>query len=223
MTWTHTSRGRPMDLLDPQPDDVDLHEIARALSHQCRYNGNCKAFYSVAEHSVHVSNWLRKQGHPAEVQLAGLLHDAAEAYTGDLTWPMQQVLFGDRHGPGRSWSSGAMAKERYRETQARIDALICTLVGLDSSLLHHPAVKEADTRILLDERNVLLNPCDRRWYPEEQGMGPLGVTLQMWRPELAEFRFSTALARVCSVAAETNEPIRAALTLALSLDAPKEP
>lgn len=69
-----------------------IEDIAHALGMQCRYNGSVKEFYSVAQHCVKVSKLLRRQGFDLDTQLAGLLHDAGEAYVGDITRPVQTVL-----------------------------------------------------------------------------------------------------------------------------------
>ena len=178
MTWTHTSRGRALDLLDPDLDDVDLDEVARALAQTCRYNGCTLRYYSVAEHCVLVSRALERDGHPRLVQLAGLLHDAAEAYTGDITWPVQAVL----------WLESTGARGAYRAMQSRLDELICQLADLEywdelSDGLHRDPVRTYDLRILLDERPVLLAPGSRPWAME--GLGALGVQLHCWAPEKA--------------------------------------
>ena len=84
MTFT----GKKFYYLDVKPDDICIEDIAHALSNTCRYNGHCKNFYSVAEHSIlccdRGSNWLCK--------IWGLLHDAAEAYIGDLVSPFKHRL-----------------------------------------------------------------------------------------------------------------------------------
>jgi hypothetical protein len=176
MTWTHTSRGRALDLLDPRPDDVDLTEIGRSISHLCRYNGCVRRFYSVAEHSVLVSRWLAAE-YPnlPELRVAGLLHDAAEAYTGDITWPVQDLLFRGEYG--------RHVRNAYHDMQRRLDRLICDLVGIDVSWLHHDLVRQADLRILLDEREALLLGRPRPWAVES--MGPLGVKVEGWSPDAA--------------------------------------
>lgn len=88
-TWT----GR-VDPLNPTVDEINIEDIAHALSRQCRYNGHCDGFLSVARHSIWVSERLKTQGFDAQVQLNGLLHDAAEAYLGDLVRPIKQSEFG---------------------------------------------------------------------------------------------------------------------------------
>ena len=192
MTWTHTSRGRALDLLDPKADDIDLDEVALALSNQCRYAGCIRHFYSVAEHCVLLARWLGARGCSRDVQLAGLLHDGAEAYTGDITWPMQQVLWGDD-------AIAKVVRERYRRCQWRLDQLIAERAGLrDAGLMHCHAIKEADLRILLDERAVLLTePPPRPWPVEsEMGLTPLGVEIECLDPFRARLAYVDELRRL---------------------------
>lgn len=85
--WIQTFTGRKFDLLDPTPDMVDVRDVAHALSLACRFAGHCRRFYSVAEHSVRVSLMV-----PPPDALAGLMHDAAEAYIGDVSRPMKQAM-----------------------------------------------------------------------------------------------------------------------------------
>ena len=83
--WLTTqSRGRFYPL-DPKEEEVNLYDIAWALSHLTRYNGHMDRFYSVAEHSVHVANQIPD----VETAKWGLLHDAPEAYIGDLVRPVK--------------------------------------------------------------------------------------------------------------------------------------
>lgn len=185
MTWTHTTRGRALDLLAPVADDVDLAEVAAALGRQCRYNGCVQRFYSVAEHSCLMAGWFLEGPHDdataIDLALGALLHDAAEAYTGDITWPVQQVL----------WAAAPAARTAYQAMQARLDALIAAAAGIDVELLHHEQVKRADLRILLDERDALLPmPSPRPWPIEvDLGLGPLGVAVECWGPEDAAARW----------------------------------
>lgn len=81
------SDGRPFSLSDPKPEDIDILHIAHALSNICRWTGQVKTFYSVAEHCLDVA-WLV----PPELELTGLLHDASEAYIGDIASPLKWLL-----------------------------------------------------------------------------------------------------------------------------------
>lgn len=69
---------------DPRPEDVLIEDIAHALSMTCRFNGHSKLFYSVAQHSVLASRYVNNNC------LWALLHDAAEAYVGDLIQPLKR-------------------------------------------------------------------------------------------------------------------------------------
>lgn len=82
-----TLSGRRVDPFNMKSDDIYIYDIAHSLSMQCRYNGHISRFYSVAEHSVLVSQYL-----PEEYKLWGLLHDATEAYIGDMVSPVKQRL-----------------------------------------------------------------------------------------------------------------------------------
>lgn len=81
-----TYTGGQFDLLDPDPADVWLPDIAAGLAHTCRFGGQCRQFYSVAHHSLHVS---REVTGDERLQLLGLFHDAAEAYVGDVPRPLK--------------------------------------------------------------------------------------------------------------------------------------
>ena len=82
-----TYTGKKFELLNPAPEMVDIVDIAHSLSRLCRFNGHCKNFASVAQHCVTLSYLV-----PPEMALEGLLHDATEAYAGDLVSPLKGVL-----------------------------------------------------------------------------------------------------------------------------------
>lgn len=88
-----TFTGR-VDPLNPTVDEINIEDIAHALARQCRYNGHCNGFISVARHSIWVANRLETLHFEERVQLTGLLHDAAEAYLGDLVRPIKHSEFG---------------------------------------------------------------------------------------------------------------------------------
>lgn len=116
--WIRTYTGRKFYLFDSGPEDVDIEDIAHSLSMQCRYNGHVQRFYSVAEHSAYVSAIVAaemgNEKYDINIALWGLLHDASEAYIGDVSRPL-------KHQPEMA---------RYRENEQRIMAVIAQKFGL---------------------------------------------------------------------------------------------
>lgn len=82
-----TRSGKLIDIMNPTADMIDLEDIASALSHVCRFGGQVNQFYSVAQHSVLVSYLC-----DAKYAMHGLLHDASEAYIGDVIKPLKNIL-----------------------------------------------------------------------------------------------------------------------------------
>ena len=85
-----TYTGERFTPFDPDPERVHLADIAAGLAHTCRFGGHCSRFYSVAQHSLHVS----REVSGTRLQLIGLFHDAAEAYLGDVPRPIKAQLEG---------------------------------------------------------------------------------------------------------------------------------
>ena len=87
--WIETFTGKKFHFQFPDPDEICIEDIAHALARICRYTGHVRAeHYSVAQHSVLVSHLKGTR----VTQLAGLLHDAQEAYLGDLNSPLKSLL-----------------------------------------------------------------------------------------------------------------------------------
>ncbi|HQP24038.1 MAG TPA: hypothetical protein PLP16_02645, partial [Smithellaceae bacterium] len=82
----HTFSGIAFDLLDPKPEMILVEDIVHSLSLINRFNGAAKFPYSVAQHSLYVAGLL-----PPELKLQGLLHDAPEAYVGDMVSPLKKI------------------------------------------------------------------------------------------------------------------------------------
>lgn len=129
--WVQTYLGVLYYPLDPRAEEVEIVDIAQALSKQCRFGGHCKEFYSVAEHCVHVSQIV-----PPEFALWGLLHDASEAYIVDVPRPLKKNL------------------EGYIEIERRNMAAICKKFGLSYDMPDE--VRVADDAMLLAERDQLV-------------------------------------------------------------------
>lgn len=145
-----TYTGRKVNPLTMTASDVSIVDIAASLARQCRYNGHVDSFLSVARHSMWVSEML-----PDHLKMAGLLHDAAEAYLGDLVRPL-------KHGP-----MGTL----YLEAEEHVEQVIAKAFGLPYPI---PAeVKEADRRVLMD---IEIAGREYRWVhfdyvpSAEQGM-----------------------------------------------------
>jgi hypothetical protein len=159
--WMQTYSGRQFWPLDPRADEVRIGDIAHSLSNACRYAGHCEAFYSVAEHSVYVSQIV-----PAELALCGLLHDATEAYLVDIPRPIKPYLTG------------------YKEIEDRLWLAIAAAFGLPEEM---PAeIKAADNAVLLAESEQIMKPHPAPWcVPGE----PADVTIQLLSPADARKAF----------------------------------
>lgn len=152
-----TISGRRFWPLDPRVEDIDIQDIAHALAHVCRFNGHVREFYSVAQHSVIVSHYV-----PREFALHGLLHDAAEAYIGDMSAPL-------KHDPNMVM---------YREADRQLTSLIyrrfgIRTKGLLASLDPVPlAVKMVDRLLIQDEiRDIALHVGVRQPHLQGPGLG----------------------------------------------------
>jgi hypothetical protein len=132
--------GRMFSLTDPKTDDIEIEDIAYALARLCRFTGHTTQFYSVAQHCLHVSRLV-----PGAWALEGLLHDASEAFIGDMSTPLKQAL-----GP------------RVKELEDRIHWVIS--VRFDVCLPGHKAVKDADLVALSTERRDLMAPGNDHYW-----------------------------------------------------------
>ena len=106
MTWMQVLNGKPFELLAPTAEQVRLGEIAHALAGLNRFCGHSNPYISVAEHSIRVARILEETGHRDDptILLYGLLHDAHEAYTGDMTRPLQLALQVECPGFKQAWA-----------------------------------------------------------------------------------------------------------------------
>lgn len=188
--WMQTWTGRKFFPLDPRPEDIDPADIAHALAHLCRYAGHVDRFYSVAEHCVLMSLWLRDQGRSEAIQLEALLHDGTEAYVVDVPRPLKINL-----PDYRAAEAGVQ-----RAVWERFGLPVQRIVGAPAVPIESPLVKEADTRILLDERNELMSRTQHAWGVDS--LEPLGVNVMGWGPQTAEINYVARLQQLGVVVEE---------------------
>lgn len=183
--WMSTFTGRRVYPLDLRPEDIDIVDIAHALSMICRFGGHCGAFYSVAQHSVHVAEQC-----PFELRTAALLHDAAEAYLGDIIQPLKRELYLPRiTGNNPGWP--IVQPQAYREVERWAHRTILTALteyqhglGVETErTIHH-----ADWVMLATERRDLMQDTDGEWACLD-GISPATWRIMPWTPNVAKARF----------------------------------
>lgn len=122
-----TFTGRWFDVLNPDPEQVCIEDIAHSLACTNRYGGHIAVPYSVAQHSVMCAYVA-----PPEWKLECLLHDAAEAYLGDMPKPIKRKM------------------PDYRRLEAKVEQAIRARFGLPGAA-HPQAVGDIDLRMLVTE------------------------------------------------------------------------
>lgn len=161
--------GTLFDLARPETSAVTLHDIAYALGRICRFGGHTSRFYSVAEHCVHVARLV-----PFDLGRAALMHDASEAFIGDVTRPLKAML------------------PEYKVIEARIEATLASRFAGERQPpleLHHSLVKAADLAMCAAEARFLMPNAPGYW----SGIGAdpalvalaRGVRIDCRRPEAA--------------------------------------
>jgi 5'-deoxynucleotidase YfbR-like HD superfamily hydrolase len=146
-----TYTGRGFDVFDPDPATVALDDIAAGLAHTCRFGGHPQRFYSVAEHSLYVATELADEG-DGRLALLGLLHDAGEAYVGDIPRPVKRRLDG------------------FEEIEAAVLAAVWDGLDVDPPTESEwKRVMTVDDRLLAYEADELL--ADGSWADEPAALG----------------------------------------------------
>jgi 5'-deoxynucleotidase YfbR-like HD superfamily hydrolase len=165
--WFQTYTGKKFYPFDPRAEDVDIADIARSLSLQCRFNGHTTQFYSVAQHSIHVAHVFGKLAKGTsfsssnQAHLCALLHDATEAYVGDLIRPIKINM------------------PQYQDMEEEVWHCILEAFDLLEIWEHFPIkplVKKADNILLMTERRDILpeGPAGdkNKWFGDEMGIEP---------------------------------------------------
>lgn len=185
--WLQTSVGGAYEFrTEPATPDVDAtrETVSHALAQLCRFTGHTPYPYSVAEHCVLAAqHW----GRTDEEKLAILVHDAHEAFFGDISAPLKQHFM--EHG--RSM--------RFLEESCQWRTL--QLLGIPPDLMHRHAalIREADLGMLLAEKEVFFPVVPRPWghIPETPQSRAVAATLRKRREHLrtAHHRLQLAFER----------------------------
>lgn len=150
MSWMRTFTGGRFYVSEPERSDFKIEDIAHALANICRFGGHSKRHYSVAEHSLLVSRIIKAEGGMPLQQLWGLMHDATEAYLGDIPTPLKATLVG------------------YSEREDQLMRIIAKRLGLPDhgeTTLLPKIVKIADRIALVTEaRSIAHGTTD--WGPD---------------------------------------------------------
>jgi len=169
-SWSQTYTGKQIYQLDPLPEDICYDDICVGICREGRYVNQTREHYNVGEHSVIVSLYCerlaRERGWPEDqvraVAREGLLHDATEAYLGDVSRHLkrQRVMRG------------------YRHAEARWERCVHAWFGITSTPETAALVKEVDSRLVLDEIDALLIDPDM-WSRAGRylDMKPLGADI----------------------------------------------
>ena len=154
--------GAYFDFDRPEASPFTIDDIAQGLSNICRFAGQCDPFYSVAEHSFWCSFLV-----PPEHAWAALMHDAAEAFIGDMVKPLKEIM------------------PAYRAIEKRVETAIFARFNVPDPLPR--AVREADITMLATEQLYLMrNKDDWDWT---RGYEPADIKLECWKPDRAKEAF----------------------------------
>lgn len=163
------SAGHYVDLANPDPSTIDIKSIAAALSKICRFGGHCPKFYSVAEHSLLATTLASSEGVRDDALKAVFLHDAAEAYIGDMVKPLKVTM------------------PQYGEAEQRIEAAIQAAFGIDFDR-YMDVIKRYD-RAMLKAEKVAMWPEDTEKWAGFSEIEDHVVIFGFWGPTEAERQF----------------------------------
>jgi hypothetical protein len=166
--WIQTASGLKFPLLDIDPDAILIEDIAHALSMLCRFNAQCLRFYSVAEHSVHVSYEIASQ-----LAFVGLMHDAAEAYIGDVPSPLKDHL------------------PKFQEIEDHLMSAIAARFGFGMPAKGSDDARElkrADKQLLVDEKVAIMSSEPEPW-PSDVPPVKDSARIECWSSDEAKKRF----------------------------------
>lgn len=167
--WIETFTGIAFPVKEVRPELINIDDIAHALSMVCRYAGHCRRFYSVAEHSCHVHDVIASDETSKDHSLAALLHDASEAYIGDVTRPLKVCL------------------PDYREIEKRLQSTIYERFEAVLTDCGLRVIKRADNMVLKAEAEQLMFSQGALW--DFGDIEAASVAVGCWSPDRAEREF----------------------------------
>ena len=170
------SRAVSVNPFEPEPEQLDPADIARALGNLCRFGGHCRAFDSVAQHSVIVSELVEQRGGDVEDAFAALMHDATKAYLGDMPHPIKH----------RSPLGTA-----FKAAEEHLEQAIRERFGIKPDV---PEIKRVDRALLATERRVF--SAEEWHWPSSTASSRSTFELRAWPPEEAVEAFARRFAEL---------------------------
>lgn len=150
MSWITTANNHKLDYLNPDPSQISILDIATGLSNIPRWSGQINRFYSVAEHSILVTQIYEgmDEDFNPDIMMALLMHDATEAYMCDIPRPLKQLI------------------PEYKSIEKRLDIIIKLKFGIADDPEIHNIVRKYDNICLKSE--AIIRGGDINWISEDQ-------------------------------------------------------
>ncbi len=163
MTYYITHSGRRIDLELFSEDDICLDDIAQHLTKICRYGAALpfNTHYSVASHCMYLVKYAQREGFSKDLQRLLLMHDAAEAYLGDIVSGLKHLL------------------PDYKKIESHVEGIIYNKYGITCSeiSISKAMCKALDTRILLDEAYWLMPDHEDHFREQLIDITPLSIII----------------------------------------------
>jgi hypothetical protein len=179
-SWLQTFSGKALYPLDPKVEEIDIVDVAHALSCESRFTGHTRIPYSVAEHCCRCADLITSLAHGLDLDLSvnelqryALMHDAHEAYARDLPRPFKALP----------------EFEFYNLACVRLQRVIWVKFNLPVRTAEHPLVVEADNILLATEKKYLMGPEPQPWAPLPEPLTLSCGDEMGWVPQIAEGNF----------------------------------